>query len=133
MAIEQKLNNTNYGITFDRAYLKVMDVLLKPNNNQVRIDLRGYASKEARDSINGYEEKRRQLDAIRFNPNSSDEEIRRLEDELGKKPVGVYRDRIEAHFSDIEPFCTGFSREKILEACYLYIKSLDRYKDAQDV
>ena len=134
MALTMILTNTdvNYGTSFDTAYLRVDEVLIKPNKNEIRIDLRGYATAEARELVNVYVLKREELDALRKDPESDDEEIERLENELGNKPIGIYRDRLTITFDDFIPHCTNFTKDDIIAGCYTYLKTLDKYLSAVD-
>ena len=133
MAIEQAITDTNYGITFDNAYLRVGEVLIKPAKDEVRIDLRGYATAAARDLIAVFEAKRIELDAMRLDPESDNQAITDLENEMGQKPIGIYKERITITFEEFEPHCTGFTKDEIITGCYLYIKTLDKYIDGTDV
>jgi hypothetical protein len=53
MAIQDKLNktseNNDYGFNFDKAYYKIDNIRIDIARNQVNIELRGYANKDARE------------------------------------------------------------------------------------
>ncbi len=133
MAIQKAITESNYGMTFEQGYLKIAEVLVRPLRGDVRIDLRAYASAEAREKIREFDIKKEEFKALRKDPNSDDIEIRRLEDELGKKPIGIFKERMTIDFDEFASFCEGFSKDQIIAGSYLYVKSLDNYKDAIDI
>jgi DNA relaxase NicK len=56
MALQQKLDkkheDNDYGYNFDDAYFKIVNVKIDVERNQVNIEVRGYASKTARNIEN---------------------------------------------------------------------------------
>lgn len=133
MAIQQLLTDTYYGLDFEKGYLKIDELIIRLFDNKVRIDLRGYASVEARKKVNDYVTAKEELLELRRDPESDDEKITELENKLSHRPIGIYRDKIELTYDDFLPFLKTFDKEGLLAAGYNYIKTIDKYKNSIDV
>ena len=45
--------------------------------------------------------------------------------------IGVYKKIFDITFDDIKP--ASFSKDDVLKACYIYLKSLDEFKETTDI
>ena len=132
MAITKSIDDTNYGYVFEEAYLRIGEVMIRPYHDEVRIDLRGYADANARDSLDRFDEMKAAFKKAHNDSEEEDFKIKEMTEALGKKPIGIYRDIILLTFNKFCEYCTEFSKDKILAGAYTYVKTLDKYKESID-
>lgn len=158
MAIKNKfdkdMKENYYGFNFDETYFKIENIRIDTERNQVNIEVRGYASSEARQLEKDYDnnlselknlkshlrelrnkrtEKEDKTQKIDTMYNKEIEKIEKDVEQLEKKKdsssrvVGIYKEIFKCSLDDLN--VESFNKDKLKTAAYNYLKeNIDLFK-----
>ena len=106
-SLSAKSEDNDYGIDFKGTYYKIDNVRIDVARSEVRIEVRGYASKAAREL--------------------------QKEREEAKAPtiIGIYKKTFTVKLTDLKP--KSLDQAAILTACYGYLKTQEDFEGTKDV
>ena len=158
MAIKNKLDKdmkeNYYGFNFEETYFKIENIRIDIERNQVNIEVRGYASPEARQLEKDYDNIEKEIKDLKverkelFNKNKEkenktektnttyekkisgiDDKIEKLEKnrEESSRVIGIYKEIFKCSLNDMN--IKSFDKDGLKTAAYNYLKNnLDLFK-----
>ncbi len=147
MALQMELKENNafnsYGIKFEAAYFKIDNVRVDIDRDEVRIELRGYASAAARTLQVTREalrieikDKIRQLREGTLEEDVTMEELNQQLSEASKTVIGVYKEIFKLPFSNLDLSQVDPQvplKDEVKRIVYNYLKTLDYFENSTDV